>query len=81
MTPQSFDLNTCKEFIGDARVRVIEGKARADTEHGTQAYVPPEKTAQDYLGQVREDVEDVVYFNAFKKRTERMARMAEMAVV
>ncbi len=80
MTPQSFDLNTCKEFIGDARVRVIEGKARADAEHGTQAYSPPAKTSQDYLGQVREDMESVVYFNAFKKRTERMARMAEMAV-
>lgn len=80
MTPCSFDLITCKEFTGDARVRVIEAKARSDAERGTDAYSPPAKTAQDYLGQVREDMESVVYFNAFKKRTERMARMAEMAV-
>ena len=79
MTPRSFDIETCKQYIGDARVRVIEAKARADAEQGTHAYAPPEKTADDYLGQVREDMESVVYFNAFRKRTERISRMAEAA--
>ena len=81
MTPRSFDTATCKEFLGDARVRVIESKARADAEHGQQAYAPPEKTAKGYIGQVSEDMEAIVYAAAFRKRTERMARMAEKAVV
>ncbi len=76
MTPHSFDLTTAKEFVGDARVRVIEGKARADAELGTHAYAPPDKNAHDYLGQVREDMESTVYLHAFKKRLDRIARKA-----
>jgi hypothetical protein len=33
MTPQSFDIDTCKEVIGDARMRVIEAKARHDADN------------------------------------------------
>lgn len=34
MTPQSFDIDTCKEVVGDARMRVIEAKARQDADNG-----------------------------------------------
>ena len=79
MTPHSFDLATCKEFLGDTRVRAIEGKARADAEVGTHAYAPPPK-ATDGKGMelVRDSMEAIVYLGAFKKRLDRIARKAEV---
>lgn len=75
MTPKSFDLATCKAFIGDERVRHVEGKARADAD--ADAYAPPPHTFQTPAGKAHEDMEDVVYLYAFKKRADRLARMAE----
>jgi hypothetical protein len=34
MTPQSFDIDTAKEIVGDTRMRVIEAKARQDADSG-----------------------------------------------
>ena len=73
MTPKSFDLATCKEFIGDERIRYVEGKARTDAEAGI--YAPPPHTFQTPAGMTHEDMEDVVYLYAFKKRADRLARM------
>jgi hypothetical protein len=33
MTPKSFDIDTCKEVVGDGRMRVIEAKARQDADN------------------------------------------------
>ena len=78
MTPQSFDIATCTAFIGDERVRYVEGKARTDAEAGT--YAPPPHTFQTPMGKAHEDMEDVVYLHAFKKRTDRLARMTDKPI-
>ena len=34
ITPKSFDIDTAKEMLADARMRVIEANARADADAG-----------------------------------------------
>lgn len=74
MIPKSFDLDTCKEVVGDDRLRFVEGKARKDAERGI--YEPLPHTFVTYWGQVREDMEDIVYTAAYQKRLARLARQA-----
>lgn len=74
MTPNSFDIDTCKEVIGDERMRAIEAKARQDADNGIMQKFQP---TEDYWGKVRSIMEYVIYTTAHKKRMERVARMKE----
>lgn len=77
MTPKSFDVATAKDWVGDTRMRVIETKARADADK--DRYEPPNKlgaTFSSYAAGVAAQMDDNVYFNAFKKRKERIQRLA-----
>ena len=74
MTPKSFDIDTCKEVVGDERMRVIEAKARQDADNGiTEKFQP----AEGYWEKVKSIMEYVIYTTAHKKRMERVARMKE----
>lgn len=77
MTPQAFDLATCKAVIGDERLRIVEAKARADADTGV--FAPPPHSFQTYWGKAHEDMEDVVYGAAHKKRLERLERQSQRA--
>ena len=75
MTPKSFDINTAKIIVGDARMRVIEAKARADADAGT--YDAPSRDAGGYWDRVRSDMEFVIYITTHHKRLERAARIKQ----
>jgi hypothetical protein len=75
MTPQSFDIDTCKEVLGDARMRVIEAKARHDADNGVMD--TPVRAEGSYWDVVRSDMEYVMYVTAHHKRLERIQRMKE----
>ena len=78
MKPQSFDIDTAKEYAGDSRMRAIEAKARADAD--ADAYSPPHGLCDvfvTYAAGVSAQMDDAVYFNAFSKRKARAQRMAE----
>jgi len=77
MTPQSFDIDTCKEVVGDARMRAIEAKARQDADNGVMD--KPARAEGTYWDVVRSDMEYVVYVTAHHKRLERIQRMKERA--
>jgi hypothetical protein len=77
MTPQSFDIDTCKEVVGDARMRVIEAKARQDADSGIMD--KPARAQGTYWDVVRSDMEYIVYITAHHKRLERQQRMKERA--
>ena len=75
MTPKSFDIDTCKEVVGDARTRTIEAKARQDAESGVMD--KPARAEGTYWDVIRSDMEYVVYITAHHKRLERIQRMKE----
>ena len=74
MTPNSFDIDTCKEVIGDERMRVIEAKARQDADNGIMEKF---QLAEAYWDKVKSIMEYVIYTTTHKKRMERVARMKE----
>lgn len=74
MTPKSFDIDTCKEVVGDTRMRTIEAKARHDADNGiTDA--PPAKVDGTYWEGVDSYMEYIIYVTAHHKRLERIQRM------
>jgi len=75
MTPQSFDIDTCKEVVGDARMRTIEAKARQDADNGVMD--APAMAKGTYWDGVYSYMEYVVYVTAHHKRMERIQRMKE----
>ena len=75
MTPQSFNIDTCKEVVGDARMRFIEAKARQDADSGIMDR--PARAQGTYWDVVRSDMEYIVYITAHHKRLERQQRMKE----
>jgi hypothetical protein len=75
MTPQSFDIDTCKKVVGDARMRKIEAKARQDADNGIMD--KPMQAIGSYWEGVKSDMENVIYITAHHKRMERVARMKE----
>jgi hypothetical protein len=75
MTPQSFDIDTCKEVVGDARMRVIEAKARQDADNGVMD--APAIVKGTYWDGVYSVMEAVVYITAREKRLARIQRMKE----
>lgn len=77
MTPKSFDIATAKEYVGDARMREIETKARTDAD--ANAYAPPHglrAVFASYASEVAGQMKDIVYLHAYKKRKDRIERMA-----
>lgn len=75
MTPHSFDIDTAKEVVGDARTRTIEAKARADAENGTND--PPSMGLGSYWSQVSAEMDYKVYSEAHAKRVKRMQRTGD----
>ena len=75
MTPKSFDIDTCKEVVGDARMRTIEAKARQDADNGV--IDAPKERKGTYWDGVDSYMEYVVYVTAHHKRLERIQRMKE----
>jgi hypothetical protein len=73
MTPQSFDIETCKEVVGDARMRTIEAKARQDADNGVVD--APAVVKGTFWDGVYSYMEYVVYVTAHHKRMERIQRM------
>ena len=77
MTPRSFDIDTCKEVVGDARMRVIEAKARQDADNGVMD--APAMAKGTYWDGAYSYMEYVVYVTAHDKRLARIQRMKEKA--
>jgi hypothetical protein len=75
MTPKSFDIDTCKEVVGDTRMRAIETKARQDADNGVMD--KPARAEGSYWDGIRSDMEYIVYVTAHHKRMERATRMKE----
>jgi hypothetical protein len=75
MRPLSFDIDTAKEVVGDARMRTIESKARQDADN--RKMDAPEVEGQSYWERVTAGMEYVVYAEAFNKRMARIQRMKE----
>jgi hypothetical protein len=75
MTPQSFDIDTAKEIVGDTRMRAIEAKARQDADSGIMD--KPARAEGTYWDVIRSDMEYIVYTTAHHKRLERIQRMKE----
>lgn len=75
MTPKSFDIDTAKHIVGDARMRVIETKARTDADAGI--HDSPKRDAGGYWDRVRSDMEYVIYITTHHKRLERAARIKQ----
>ena len=72
MIPNSFDIDTAKEVVGDSRMRTIEAKARADADSGQCE--PPQQGPGSYWSQVSAEMDYRVYINAHNKRMERIDR-------
>jgi hypothetical protein len=77
MTPKSYDIDTAKEIVGDARMRVIEAKARQDAENGVMDGMANVETEVSYWDRVVQSMELVVYDAAYRKRLERIQRIKE----
>lgn len=75
MTPKSFDIDTAKHIVGDARMRVIETKARNDADTGK--HDAPQRDAGGYWDRVRSDMEYIIYTTTHQKRLERMERIKQ----
>ena len=75
MTPKSFDIDTCKEVVGDARMRTIEAKARQDADN--EIMDAPTDVEGTYWDRAYAYMEYVVYVTAHHKRLERIQRMKE----
>jgi hypothetical protein len=76
ITPKSFDIDTAKEMLGDARMRVVEAKARADADAGISDS-PKRDNNASYWDRVMCDMEFVVYTTTHHKRLERIKRIKQ----
>jgi len=76
MTPRSFDIDTCKEIIGDAGTRVIEANAREDAESCKFNLINiPDQVS--YWEKIRLQMQQIIYATAHSKRLERIKRMRQ----
>jgi hypothetical protein len=76
MTPNSYDIDTAKEIVGDARMRIIETKARQDADNGVRD-IPTLPAGGSYWDRVVLSMEMVVYDATYRKRLERIQRIKE----
>jgi hypothetical protein len=74
MKAGSFDIDTCKECLGDDRVRRIEKRARDDAESGIECS-EDKKHVMTYWDGVVKEFEAIVYVYAYYKRKNRLERM------
>ena len=79
MTPKSHDIDTAKEMVGDARMRIIEAKARQDADNGVRDGMAHVKAEVSYWDRVMQSMELVVYDATYRKRLERIQRIKEKA--
>lgn len=77
MTPKSYDIDTAKEMVGDARMRFIEAKARRDADNGVRDGMAHVETEVSYWDRVVQSMELVVYDATYRKRLERIQRIKE----
>ena len=77
MTPKSYDIDTAKEMVGDARMRTIETKARQDADNGVRDGMAHVKAEVSYWDRVVQSMELVVYDATYRKRLERIQRIKE----
>ena len=77
MTPGSFDAETAREIVGDARARAIEAAARADADSGAFNLPHRRQASQTYWDGVYAEMERVVYTAQHAKRLERIKRKAK----
>ena len=77
MTPKSYDIDTAKEIVGDARMRVIEAKARQDADNGVRDGMAHAKREVGYWDRAVQSMELVVYDATYRKRLERIQRIKE----
>ena len=77
MTPKSHDIDTAKDIVGDARMRVIEAKARQDADNGVRDGMAHTKPEVVYWDRVVQSMELVVYDATYRKRLERIQRIKE----
>lgn len=75
MKPFSFDLETCREVIGDMAARAIEEKARRDAD-AELPKVPSPIFDKTHFGLARDHMRCVIYCAQYGKRLERNARKA-----
>ena len=75
ITPKSFDIDTAKRMVGDARMRVLEAKAKQDADNGV--IDAPTVIEGTYIDRVYSQMDWVVYSTAHSKRLERIKRMKE----
>ena len=75
--PKSYDIDTAKEMVGDARMRSIEAKARQDADNGVRDGMSHVKAEVSYWDRVIQSMELVVYDAAYRKRLERIQRIKE----
>jgi len=72
VTPESFDLTTAREVVGDSLARTIEAKARQDAD--AQNFDPPTPSEATYWDRALKEFETVVYREQYAKRLARNAR-------
>jgi hypothetical protein len=77
MIAKSYDIDTAKEIVGDARMRVIEAKARQDADNGVRDGMAHMETEVSYWDRVVQSMELVVYDATYRKRLERIQRIKE----
>jgi len=76
MTPGSFDQDTARAAVGDARSRVLEAEARADADKSPPLYAPPKPPLgrRTFWDDCVAEFERVVYHHQFEKRLDRNRR-------
>ena len=77
MIAKSYDIDTAKEIVGDARMRVIEAKARQDADNGVRDGMAHIEPKVGYWDRVLQSMELVVYDATYRKRLERIQRIKE----
>jgi len=77
MIAKSYDIDTAKEIVGDARMRIIETKARQDADNGVRDGMAHVKAEAGYWDRVVQSMELVVYDATYRKRLERIQRIKE----
>ena len=75
MKAGSFDLDTCKEVVGDERCRTIESDARAAADTGRVEPLFKIPGGEEYFAKVQREMEKIIWLMAYQKRAERIRRI------
>lgn len=78
MTPGSFDVDTCKEVLGDSVVRALEKRGRDAAEAGAEPKTPEQlDLGASWFSHVLFQMADIVVMEAYKKRKARLGRLTK----